>query len=91
MTEFAVGTAESDEPLWHLKSSTPGGNPADELAIVYGRVPPGFDQIFPPDDGDPKPLESGPNYRVAAVGGDHLYRVVFALPPTTVSAPGARR
>jgi len=89
VTEFAIGGEDDDSVWWHVKSVAPEGEPADDLAFVYGQVPPGFRQVYPKDDAAPQPLEPGRNYLVAAGGRHHLYRVVFAL-PVAVSQPAAQ-
>ena len=79
--EFAVGTTEPDEPLWHLRATVSRGRPADELAIVYGTIPVGFEQVHPLDGAPPRPMVAGINYLVAAAAGDHLYRLVVGVSP----------
>ena len=79
--EFAVGTSEPSEPLWELRATTLRGRPADELAIVYGDVPIGFEQVYPPGGASPRPMVVGMNYLVAAAAGHHLYRLVVGVPP----------
>ncbi len=88
VNEFAIGT-EDDVVHWHLKSSLPSGEAADNLAFVYGRVPSGFFQVIPADDAAPKPLVAGRNYLVAAVGEDQVYRIVWALPVSVKRSEGA--
>lgn len=98
VTEFAIGTEDDSQVNWHLKSSLPSGEPADNLAFVYGQVPPGFYQVVPKEDEAPKPLEPGHNYLVAAGGDEQVYRIVLALPvsvkpssPTANDAGDSRR
>lgn len=80
VNEFAIGAEEDGVVAWHLKSGIPGGEPADNLAIVYGRVPSGFYQVVPAEDAAPKSLVPGRTYLVAAGGDEQIYRIVLALP-----------
>ena len=79
VTEFAIADSK-DELVWHLRSSDPGGELARQLAIIYGRVPPGFEQVFPQKGNGPVPLQRDRNYYVAAAGPSAVYRMVFSLP-----------
>ena len=79
VTEFAIAN-DRDELVWQLASTDPAGLPAHQLAFVYGRVSPGFHQLFPVDAAPPPPLRPGRSYYVAAGGPRSLYRMVFSLP-----------
>ena len=79
VNELAVADNQ-DALIWHLKSSNAQGELAHQLAIVYGRVPPGFYQVFPEGDKAPAPFQRDRTYYIAA-GGDHaIYRMAFSLP-----------
>lgn len=99
VTEFAIAS-EEDGAIWQLRSEDSEGQPARELAIIYGRLPPGFVQEFPAGSTAPVPLQRGRTYYVAAGGPRAVYRMVFALPitalehehprPTTTTSAPAR-
>ncbi len=84
VTEFAVASSESEagELLWQLESTSVQGELAHRLAFVYGRVPPGFTQVYPGEAQPPEQPETGRVYYVAAGGQDSLYRMAFSLPLT---------
>ncbi|MBN2561885.1 MAG: hypothetical protein JXQ75_13240 [Phycisphaerae bacterium] len=77
VTEFAIADGQNDL-IWQLESSNPDGELAHRLAFVYGRVPPGFCQVFPASDAVPASLERGQTYYVAAGGPRALYRMAFS-------------
>ncbi len=79
VTEFAVAS-EEDGLLWQLESVRSEGEPADQLAFIYGKPPPGFRQLHPHEAAAPKRFVGGRSYFVAATGPNEVYRVVFALP-----------
>lgn len=79
VTEFAIA-ATGDELFWQVQSESGSGPPAKRLEIVYGRVPPGFVQVYPKDGTAAKPLSPGRTYYVAAGGRDAVYKAAFALP-----------
>ncbi len=79
VNDFGIAS-EEDGPIWQLQTETLSGQPARQLAIIYGEVPRGFSQVFPSDNAAPKPLERGRNYFVAAGGPKQVYKAVFALP-----------
>ena len=83
VNEFAIAD-DKDELIWHLKSSDPRGELAHQLAFVYGRVPPGFYQVFPEKDKAPSELRRDRTYYVAAGGERALYRMAFSLPVTAL-------
>lgn len=82
VTEFAMAS-EEDGAVWELRSSSPDGEPARQLAFIYGEVPPGFVQLAPDKAARVHPLVVGRTYFVAAGGPSHVYRIVFALPVDT--------
>jgi hypothetical protein len=94
VTEFAIAS-EEDGCVWELRSAADGGEPARQLAFIYGEVPPGFVQLTPEKAARPRALVAGRTYFVAAGGASHVYRIVFALPvdyltpvrPPPASAP----
>jgi hypothetical protein len=79
VTEFAIADSK-EELVWHLKSAAPGGELARQLAFIYGRVPPGFEQLFPEKNKAPSPLQRDRTYYVAAAGPSAVYRLIFTLP-----------
>ncbi|HKQ47447.1 MAG TPA: hypothetical protein VJZ71_05220 [Phycisphaerae bacterium] len=82
VTEFAIAS-EEDGGIWVLRSATSEGEPARQLAFVFGEVPPGFVQLTPDKAARVRPLVVGRTYFVAAGGPTYVYRIVFALPVDT--------
>jgi hypothetical protein len=89
VTEFAIGS-EKDDLLWHVQAVSSRGELTHRLAFVYGRVPPGFTQLYPENGVPPKPLKTGRSYYVGATGPKAAYRVVFALPESAYVRPSPR-
>lgn len=82
VTEFAIASnqTEAGELVWYLKSVSEKGEFAHRLAFIYGRVSPGFYQVFPEEGRSAKPLEPGRIYYIAAGGDEVVYRMAFSLP-----------
>ena len=83
VTEFAIA-GDDDRLVWQIESSDEIGRRAFEFEIVYGRVPQGFQQVYPVAGAAPARLVPERTYYVAAGGPEEqrgeLYRMVFALP-----------
>jgi hypothetical protein len=88
VTAFAIAS-EEDDAMWELRSTNPAGLPARHLAIIYGRVPPGFYQILPNDNATPAALRKGRLYYVGATGPEAAFRTVFSLPIDSLEASPA--
>lgn len=82
VTEFAIAS-EEDGAVWELRSASSDGEPARQLAFIFGEVPPGFFQLTPDKAARARPLVVGRTYFVAAGGPSYIYRIVFALPVDT--------
>lgn len=95
--EFAIASDE-DGSLWELRSTSPDGVAANQLAITYGEPPDGFFQAHPAENARPRRLKRGCTYYLGANGTAGSYRGVFALPieanlltPEPDLVPGATR
>lgn len=89
VTEFAIASAR-DELMWQLASVDDSGVAAEEFAVVYGQIPPGFRQVFPAENKAPRSLAPRTNYYAACGDSRQVYRIVFALPdagPWPATAP----
>jgi len=81
ITEFAIAS-DQDGRIWELKSASPRGVGANQLALLYGRTPEAFTQSYPAGNERPGRLVRGRTYYVAAGGPRALYKMAFALPVT---------
>jgi len=79
VSELAI--ADESEAYWEIRAAHPDGAPIGGTEITYGRLPPGFEQIFPANGGRAKDITAGVAYYVGATGPNEItWRAIFALP-----------